>query len=233
MNGTSRVGMRWVMGMVMVVSASGCVIRFSQRSPWDVQQLQTLSDQLEQFRTLAQLQASEADQLRQAKAELEQRLRSEIASKDISVGYDERGLVVRVLDRVLFDSGKAKLRPEALPVLGKVATVLKREAKSQPVGVEGHTDNQPIKHSGWKNNEELSIARARSVLTYLVQEQGVDASHISAIGHGDERPIASNDTAHGRRLNRRVEIVVLPQGTPKPAAQDEAPASEAASEYHK
>ena len=235
MNGASRVGVQQVMLIAMAVSVSGCVIRFSQRSPWDIQQLQTLSDQLEQVRTLAQLNAGEADQLRQAKALLEQRLGSEISSKDVSIGFDERGLVVRVLDRVLFDSGKATLRSEAVPVLEKVAKVLKQEAADQPIGIEGHTDNQPIKRSGWKDNRALSVARARAVLTYLVHEQGVDPSHISAIGHGEQRPIASNGTSAGRRMNRRVEIVVLPQGSApaKAAAQDESPAHDGAATFSK
>lgn len=200
-----------IVGLALVLS--GCAVKFSQRSPWDIQNLQTLSEQLEQFRTLAQLKAEEAEQLRQAKAALEQQLASEIQTKDISVGYDERGLVVRVLDQVLFDSGKAALRTESYPVLDTVARILTQELKDQPIGIEGHTDNQPIKRSGWEDNHELSLARARSVMTYLVERKHLDAGRLSAIGHGEERPIASNATAHGRRLNRRVEIVVLPQGT--------------------
>ncbi len=206
-----------VIGMALLVS--GCVLKFSQRSPWDLQQLQTLSDQLEQFRTLAQLKAEEADRLREAKALLEKRLSSEISDENVSVGFDERGLVVRVLDKILFDSGKAQLRKEAYPVLDKVAKILDQEAEGQPVGVEGHTDNEPIKRSGWKDNWELSLARARSVLASLV-EQGVHPSRISASGYGEYRPIASNDTPQGRRMNRRVEIVVLPRGTKLPQASE-------------
>lgn len=206
-----------VIGMALLVS--GCVMKFSQRSPWDIQQLQTLSDQLEQFRTLAQLKAEEADRLREAKALLEKRLSSEISAQDVSVGFDERGLVVRVLDKILFDSGKAQLRKEAYPVLDKVAKILSQEAAGQPVGVEGHTDNEPIKRSGWKDNWELSLARARSVLASLV-EQRVDPSRISASGYGEYRPIASNDTPKGRRMNRLVEIVVLPRGTKPPQASE-------------
>ena len=200
----------------LVVFVSGCAIKFSKRSPWDIQQLQTLSEQLEQFRTLAQLNADEANRLREAKAQLDRRLSSEISDKDISVGYDERGLVVRVLDQILFDSGKAKLRPEAHAVLDKVARVLNQEAGDQPIGIEGHTDNQPIKRSGWKDNWELSLARARAVLTYLVKERELAPTRVSAIGYGEYRPIASNATPAGRRMNRRVEIVVLPKAAPKP-----------------
>ncbi len=212
MNGGQRMARWGLVGVGMLAIASGgCAVKFAQRSPWDVQQLQALGEQLEQYRSLAQLNADEADRLRQAKAQLDQRLSSEIANQDISVGFDERGLVVRVLDRILFDSGKAQLHRDAYPVLDTVAKVLSQQVGQQPVAVEGHTDNEPIKRSGWKDNWDLSLARARSVLTYLVKDRGLEPSRLSAAGYGEYHPIASNDTSDGRSMNRRVEIVVLPK----------------------
>ena len=202
---------------VTAVAASGCAVKFAQRSPWDIQQIQQLSEQLEQFRTLAQMKSDEADRFRQAKAELDKRLSSEISDDNVTVGYDERGLVVRMLDQVLFDSGKAKLRQDASVVLDTVARVLNEQAAGQPIAVEGHTDNEPIKRSGWKDNWELSLARARAVLTRLVHDRGIDPSRVAAVGYGEYRPIASNETPQGRRLNRRVEIVVLPKAAPRAA----------------
>ena len=201
---------RWLVGVlgVAVVAMSGCAINFAKRSPWDIQQLAELSDQLEQFKTLARLKAEEADQLRQAKTMLEQRL----SSSEVSVGYDQSGLVTRVLDQVLLDSGKAELRWGASSVLDKVAQVLK-SAPDQPVGVEGHTDNVPIKHSGWADNQTLSLARATAVVEYLTQKQGIDAARLTAIGYGEERPLVSNDTAAGRQKNRRVEIIIMPKAS--------------------
>ncbi len=198
---------RWIAGIlgVALLGASGCAVTFAKRSPWDIQQLAELGDQLEQFKTLARLKAEEAEELRRAKAMLEQRL----GSDEASVGYDERGLVTRMLDRVLFDSGKAELKRSARPVLNKVAKVL-QDVSGQPVRVEGHTDNVPIKVSGWADNEALSVARAEAVMHYLV-EQGVEPGRIAAVGHGEQKPIAPNDTPEGRRENRRVEIVILPQ----------------------
>ncbi len=200
---------RWMVGCIGVtlLASTGCAINFAKRSPWDIQQLAELSDQLEQFKTLARLKSEEADQFRKAKEELEHRL----GSSEVSVGYDERGLVTRMLDRVLFDSGKSTLRHSAHPVLDKVAKVLK-EVPDQPIGVEGHTDNVPIKHSGWADNKALSLARANAVVEYLSTTQGIDKARFTPIGHGEERPIASNNTAAGRAKNRRVEIIILPQG---------------------
>jgi len=196
-----RLGM---LGLAVLVG-SGCAVTFARRSPWDIQQLAELSDQLEQFKTLARLKAEEADQLRRAKGLLEQRL----SSSEVSVGYDERGLVTRMLDRVLFDSGKATLRRSAYPVLDRVAQVLK-ELPDQPVGVEGHTDDVPITYSKWPDNHALSVARATAVVDYLAQ-RGVHRSRLTPIGYGEARPLTSNDTPDGRQKNRRVEIVILPQ----------------------
>jgi len=195
---------RWIV-LGLVLASTGCAVQFAKRSPWDVQQLAELSDQLEQFKTLARLKSEEADELRRAKAELESRL----SSSEVTVGYDERGLVTRLLDAVLFDSGKAALRRSAYPVLDRVAAVL-QDVGEQPLGVEGHTDNVPIKFSGWKSNKALSEARADAVAEYLIQK-GVTRSRVTVTGHGEDRPIEPNDTPDGRQKNRRVEIIILPQ----------------------
>ncbi len=199
-----RYGKAGIISVALLVG-TGCAITFAKRSPWDIQQLAELSDQLEQFKTLARLKSEEADQFRRAKEELEQRL----GSSEVSVGYDERGLVTRMLDRVLFDSGKAQLRRSAYGVLDKVANVLK-EIHDQPVGVEGHTDNEPIKSSGWKSNWELSSARAISVL-HVLESEGVSPDRLVATGYGEYRPGTSNESVAGRQKNRRVEIVILPK----------------------
>ena len=76
--------------------------------------------------------------------------------------------------------------------------------------IEGHTDNQPIKYSGWKSNWELSAHRALSVLHHL-KDTGIAPERLSAIGYGEYRPVASNQSTQGQQLNRRVEIVILPR----------------------
>lgn len=193
--------------MLLVSGTTGCAVNFAKRSPWDIQKLAELSDQLDQFKTLAQLKAEEADQLRRAKGLMESGVGAEA-----NIGYDERGLVTRLLDQVLFDSGKAELPRRAYSVLDKVARVLK-EFPNQPIGVEGHTDDQPIKVSGWASNKALSIARAQAVADYLSQRHNIRRSQITTVGHGEEQPIADNATKAGRQQNRRVEIVMLPQAS--------------------
>ncbi len=153
----------------------------------------------------------ELEDLRSAKLSLEKKLQQEIESKQVKLKMEERGLVITVLGEVLFDSGKDVLRKESYPVLDKIAKVLNKEdIKNHDIGVEGYTDNQPIKYSKWKSNWELSAHRALSVLHYL-EKRGVDAARMQAIGYGEYRPVASNATAEGRQLNRRVEIVIMPQ----------------------
>lgn len=120
------------------------------------------------------------------------------------------GLVVTFLSEVFFDSGKGIIREDGKESIRKVAEVLNRDVPNSDVAIEGHTDNQPIKYSGWKSNWELSSARALAVLHYLIDECKVKPTRLSANGYGEFRPVAANDTKENMQKNRRVEIVILP-----------------------
>jgi len=182
---------------IVSVSCCGCVFVFQKGRRSDVQRIEQLSQEL--------------DELTQAKKLLEERLSQEIKDKQVSLKMMEKGLVITFVADILFDSGKAKLKTETYPILDKVVRVLQENVPDLNVGIEGYTDDQPIQHSGWKSNWELSSARALSVLHYLSDDKGVVPSRLSAIGYGENGPVASNDTLEGRRLNRRVEIVILPK----------------------
>ncbi len=202
---------------VTILSLTGCTVIFQKGRRKDVEKI----NELQSSYTKLQDQVSE---LERAKAELEDRLRNEINNKDVTVKMMEKGLVITFVSEVLFDSGKDSLRPEAVESLQKIGKVLNTTVKDLKVGVEGHTDNVPIKYSGWKSNWELSAARALSVLHFMVEEEGINPDRVSATGYGEYQPIASNDTAEGRQKNRRVEIVILPKVTKQasqPAAQPE------------
>ncbi|MBL7210716.1 MAG: flagellar motor protein MotB [Candidatus Omnitrophica bacterium] len=155
----------------------------------------------------------QVDELNQAKKMLEEQFAQEIADKQVRLEMQEKGLVLTVVGDLLFDSGKATIRREAYPVLDKVGFFLKENVPNLNVAIEGHTDNQPIQHSGWKSNWELSTARALSVLHYLVNQENISPKRLSAIGYGEYRPVVSDDTKEGRQLNRRVEIVIMPKVT--------------------
>ena len=123
----------------------------------------------------------------------------------------ERGLVITLANNILFDSGKAEIKKGAYPVLDKIGRIIKKKASNKNIGIEGHTDNRPIKYSGWRSNRELSTARANNVYHYLVDKAGLNASKLTTIGYGKHKAIASNNTVEGRAKNRRVEIVILPE----------------------
>jgi chemotaxis protein MotB len=150
------------------------------------------------------------DDLAKAKKELEDRLKQEIADNEVKVEMQDRGLVVTFVSEVLFDSGKADLKKDAFEKLDKVGSVLSTTVSDLNIAIEGHTDNDPIKRSGWKSNWELSTARALSVLHYLDEKQQISPVRMRATGFGEYQPLADNDSKINKQKNRRVEIVIVP-----------------------
>jgi chemotaxis protein MotB len=142
----------------------------------------------------------------QIKHELDAYAKSHGFGKKVQTSIEARGLVIRVLtDDLLFASGQASLSPRSDALLSKIAQLLQL-AGGHPIDVEGNTDNVPI-HGQYPSNWELSTARASTVVRFLV-ENGLAPSRLVAVGYADQQPIASDATAAGRALNRRVEIVV-------------------------
>ncbi|MCK8823543.1 OmpA family protein [Fuchsiella alkaliacetigena] len=125
----------------------------------------------------------------------------------VDVEMTDRGLMIRFTGKVLFDLGRAEIREEAFPVLGELAELV-AEIPNQ-IMVEGHTDNLPISTERFPSNWELSTARATNVVRYFIEEQGLEATKLSAAGYSEYRPIAPNDTAENRAQNRRVDVIVL------------------------
>lgn len=127
---------------------------------------------------------------------------------DVRVRQTPLWLEVEIRTDILFDSGVAQVSNAAEPVLQKLAGILK--PFSNPVRVEGHTDNRPIRTAIFPSNWELSSARAANVVHLLVAA-GLAPERMEVIGFGEHRPIAPNTTAEGRNRNRRVLIVVMDQ----------------------
>ncbi|MBI3318874.1 MAG: OmpA family protein [Candidatus Omnitrophica bacterium] len=196
-----------LLGAVLISLGSGCGVNFYAGRPSDIEKIRQLSAELDRLRMQKE---AEAQQLREAQQLLQKRLQKEISEKQVKLEMAERGLVITFVSEVLFDSGKAVLRPEAKESLEKVAGVIREKVSDRDIGVEGHTDNEPIKVSGWKSNWELSTSRATSVL-HALEAHGVNPRLLVATGYGEYRPVASNDAAEGRQKNRRVEIVILPK----------------------
>ncbi|MEE2800801.1 MAG: OmpA family protein [Bacteroidota bacterium] len=130
--------------------------------------------------------------------------------QDIEVNVEKGVVYISISDKLLFKSGQAQVQQEAKRVLGKVATVVNDKPEID-IMIEGHTDNKPIASANFKDNWELSTARALAVTRVLQEEFSVDPKRMTAAGRSYYMPVASNDTAEGRAKNRRTRIVVLPK----------------------
>lgn len=129
----------------------------------------------------------------------------------ITIKPEERGIVIRFMDNVLFDSGSAEIKGESMEILKTVAELLKQEEFSKrQIKVEGHTDSdQIVKISKYPTNWELSSARATNVLRYLVETENIEGNRISSSGYSFYRGVVPNDTPENKAKNRRVDIVIL------------------------
>jgi len=167
------------------------------------QQAQLQKDQAKQD-VLKQQQVS----LAEAEQQIEAALKAKGLQNSVSFRITSRGLVVSIVtDQVLFDTGKADLKPVGQQVLDAVAPALRKLPND--ISVEGHTDNVPISGGLFASNWELSAVRATTVLRYMVSTDGLQASRMSATGYADTRPVVANDTPAHQQQNRRVEVVVL------------------------
>jgi chemotaxis protein MotB len=139
---------------------------------------------------------------------LEDEMRSDLESKDVTISNLQGKLTVNILDRVMFDSGESVLQPDGEAVLRKVAAILAGHSEIK-IHVVGHTDNVPIR-CRFASNWELSTARALAAVHFLTEKAGVDPHRVGAVGYGEYRPIADNSTPEGRAKNRRIAITILP-----------------------
>lgn len=144
----------------------------------------------------------------QMKSDIEA-LASELNLGDsIVVVIDDLGIHIRIKDTVLFDSAKATINPSAEPIMEKIGMII-RALPNNYLRVEGHTDNLPINNSQFTSNWELGANRATNVTKLLIKKCGITPTKITALSHGEFRPIATNNTVEGRAQNRRVEILIL------------------------
>ena len=134
-----------------------------------------------------------------------------LSDKDIQINVEKGVVYVSISDRLLFESGSFKVTKQARNVLGKVAKVLKNQPDIDFM-VEGHTDNKDVRPSApYRNNWDLSVLRASSVVQALEKEHELSPERMTAAGRGKYEPIGSNDTEEGRAKNRRTTIKILPK----------------------
>lgn len=152
------------------------------------------------------------DELVATQERLVRTLGPEIASDTVAIERAGGSLTVAIVDRVLFPSGQATLTPAGQAVIDRVGEAL-RQVDRRPILIEGHTDDVPIGRvlaPRFPSNWELSAARASEVVKRLIDHADLAAERLRAVGRADTEPVASNDTEDGRRLNRRIEIILLP-----------------------
>jgi chemotaxis protein MotB len=172
-----------------------------------------LAATLDQERAAKEAKEAEIRRLTQTQEALSKSLQDEISKGNITIQQVRDRLTINMVDRVLFDSGHAEVKPAGQKVLKQVSDVLKTVTDKQ-IRIEGHTDNVPISvklQSRYKTNWELSTARATTVVRFLIDQGSLDPRHLSAVGYADTQPVASNDTEEGRSANRRIEIVLYPK----------------------
>ena len=176
-------------------------------------QAERLLKGLEESKERIEKLVQEKEAATKAQKDLESQMRSALESKDVTISELQGKLTVNILDRILFDSGEAILKPEGQAVLDQVGKVLSNYPNRQ-IQVIGHTDNVPIRYNPlnpFKTNWELSAGRAIAAVRYLSEKAGVDPQRLGAVGYGEFHPIADNSTAEGRAKNRRIALVVMPE----------------------
>lgn len=247
-SGSSRPG--WVVAVVMTAVAASMLGLWISGRTQHQQETEALQSELDETKSdLAAMQAlnltnqatigkltnqiadlqKQKEQAVQSSKSLESEMRSELESKDVTISKLQGKLTVNILDRVMFDSGEAILKPDGEAVMQKIASILK-EHPQLTIHVVGHTDNVPIRsnaQSKFASNWELSTARALAAVHFLTERAGVDPHRVGAVGYGEFRPVADNSTAEGRAKNRRIAITILPDeltppdATPTPKANSD------------
>jgi chemotaxis protein MotB len=175
-----------------------------------LQNTRLLKKELNKKKSVIQLQGQVIQLLDDTKKTIETSLKDQIAAQEIEVVEEDDTLKVIFVDKILFDSGSAKINDRGMELLQIMAGALKLN-KEQNIVVEGHTDNVPLS-AGLKkrfpSNWELSTARAAAVVYFFQEQAGIEPERLSARGYSFYRPVAPNTTEEGRHQNRRIEIIL-------------------------
>jgi len=173
----------------------------------------TLSQQLEErVRKISTEKNDEINRLKSTYEELIGGLQKEVEQGEVTITQLADRLQVNIVDRIIFPSGKAEVTLPGQKILRQVGNILK-QVTDRRIRVEGHTDNVPIHpklQAEFATNWELSVARATNVVRFLQEQVGIDPGKLEIAGLGQYQPVATNNTRNGRRQNRRIEILLLP-----------------------
>jgi len=199
--------------LIPALLASGCV-RTKELEKINQQQssmIQRLLNEISSLNKEIEESRKAEDELRGVKNELQKRLEKGIGLEGVSVRMSDRGLIVTLLNQILFDSGKAELKSSARTTLDELALAITQLTPDNKVFVEGHTDSDPIKYSTFKSNWDLSAARALEVLHFFIKDKGLNPKQFVVSGYGEFNPVTSNDTRPNKSKNRRVDVLISPK----------------------
>jgi len=170
-----------------------------------------LRDQIETLEDMNKEKEKALNELSRQADQIEKQLRAEIDNGEIILKRYKSKTIINIDNSILFDSGQAMLKQKVRKSLTKIAQAINKYPENN-IQIEGHTDNVPIHTEQFPSNWELSSARALAVLRFFADKTDMDPRKLSAVGYGEYHPLAPNDTKDNKRLNRRVDIVILPGG---------------------
>ncbi|WP_027407881.1 flagellar motor protein MotB [Anoxybacteroides tepidamans] len=153
--------------------------------------------------------AIEQKELREIQAKINQYIEKQHLQGELKTTLTEEGLLITILNDILFDSGSADVRPQDKQIAKEISRLLVMNPPRSII-ISGHTDNVPIHNSKFASNWELSVMRAVNFMKVLLENKQLDPRWFSAKGYGEFKPVASNATPEGRLKNRRVEILITP-----------------------
>ena len=170
-----------------------------------------LRDQIEVLENMNKEKEKALNELSRQADQIENQLRAEIENGEITLKRYKTKTIINIDNSILFDSGQAMLKKKVRKSLVKIARAINKYPENN-IQIEGHTDNVPIHTERFPSNWELSSSRALAVFRFFVDQTDMDPRKLSAVGYGEYHPLAPNDTKGNKRMNRRVDIVILPGG---------------------
>ncbi|PEA56733.1 flagellar motor protein MotB [Bacillus pseudomycoides] len=174
----------------------------------DLKETRPESEKIKQ-KAEAEVKQQEMNELKEVQKNIDKYIEEKGLQSSFNTELTERGLMVTIRDNALFDSGQATVKLESLNMAQEMSSLLVA-ASPREITVSGHTDNVPISNANFASNWELSTQRAVNFMQALLKNKQLLPQKFSAIGYGEYRPVASNDTPEGRAKNRRVEVFILP-----------------------
>jgi len=193
------------------VTQVGDLTVLSQSANENIKETLSQLERKDEYLQLLQAAKTKADSINLALAvNLKGVLSEGIRDNDVEIKVDKTVVFINLSDKMLYTSGSANITSRASEVLGKIAQIVQSRPDME-VMVEGYTDNVPINSSCVKDNWDLSVQRATSVVRELQSKYNVNPNRLIAAGRGEYNKLASNDTAEGRSTNRRTRIIILPK----------------------